>query len=182
MNQDKVSAQDTFKIRYVSPSIVRCGQYDFCLEYSEPGVSFCFNGVESGHKSGGMLYFPTAAEWDIKYPSLKGQRERIKNNIINYTRESLHVRFVSDFLLDEERIFTASQELEKERAAIKDLSIEEVTALSEKRVIEMRPITSQSCGLHRWDGRIYLLIRCLAYGMLFALVVAVAIAFFSTSA
>jgi hypothetical protein len=85
---------------------------------------------------------------------------------------------VSDFLLVEERISAASQELEKERAAIKHLSIEEATALSEKRANEMRPVTSRSYGLRRWNGRIDFLIRCLAYGMLFALVVAVAIAFF----
>lgn len=72
-------------------------------------MELSFQGVGNGHESGGILHFPTHEQWDLKYPQWKGRREKVKSNIIEYAKTIYDLSFLADFLLDENRIKTASR-------------------------------------------------------------------------
>ena len=73
-----------FEIRYVSPSIVRCEDNEFALQYVDDQGELTFSGFEAGHASGGMLYFPTAEEWDAFLPKRGGQRSKVLERLFDF--------------------------------------------------------------------------------------------------
>lgn len=131
-----MSSNSAFKIQYFSPTIVRAEPYEFCLEYSEPGIKITFHGIEKNANSEGVLHFPTPQQWDIKYPYAKGQRERIRTNIISYVSNYKSLSFISDFIADENKIAIAEKKREDERTSKTYASTEEVDAIR-KRILEM---------------------------------------------
>jgi hypothetical protein len=73
-----------FEFHYVSPSIVRCEDLEFAIEYEDAQGEILFSGFDRGHPSGGLLYFPTVEEWDLVFPRRRGQRETIRRRLIEY--------------------------------------------------------------------------------------------------
>jgi hypothetical protein len=66
-----------------------------------------------------MLYFPTPTEWVHDYPHLVNQREQIKSNIIGWSLASGYpMKFIADFLSDEQKIAILARQREKEQASI----------------------------------------------------------------
>lgn len=91
-----------FEINYVSSSIVRCEVDEFALEYKDDEGTLSFSGFEEGHACGGMLYFPTSAEWDVWLPNRRGQRNRILGHILDFARRKRYFAFMKASLTDPE--------------------------------------------------------------------------------
>jgi hypothetical protein len=90
-----------FEIRYVSPAIVRSDDHVFALQHVDEQGELTFFGLESGHASGGMLYFPTVEEWDSFLPKRGGQRSRILERLFDYaSRKDSHLGFIVPSLLE----------------------------------------------------------------------------------
>ena len=142
-----MSAPPTFQVHYVGPSIVRCEPHDFCLEYWEEGVSLLFNGSEQRPSFAGSLDFPTPEKWNMQFPGLKGQRERIKSNIIAYASESTFTRFIAEFLQDEKRIADTERQLEVIRASVR-LSSPQENAVLAANLASVRKIQNRSGGFN----------------------------------
>lgn len=111
-----MTAAKDFTIHYIGPSIVRCGPRDFCLEYREPGLDLSMPGLEDRLGDEGHVLFPTPEQWAASYPELIDQRDRVKANIIAWTKELPSMRgFIARFLSDERKIAAVAAEAEAER-------------------------------------------------------------------
>jgi hypothetical protein len=98
-NNRTMQPKEYFEIEYISPSILRCGRYDFHLEYREGTQRLDFSGREEGDGSHGFLGFPSEAEWNKNYSSWQGEkREVIQNRIIEWSRHWQHTLFLEQVL------------------------------------------------------------------------------------
>src|SRR6187431_2489848 len=90
-----------FEIRYVSPVILRSDDYKFALQHVDEQGELTFYGLESAHASGGMLYFPTAEEWDSYLPKRGGQRSKILERLFDFgMKKGGHFGFILPSLLE----------------------------------------------------------------------------------
>jgi len=90
-----------FKISYVSPSIVQGESDEFALLYEDEQDPLSFSGFEQSHPCGGMLYFPTSAEWDVRLGYRRGQRKLILGRLLDFARRKSHFAFIERSLTDE---------------------------------------------------------------------------------
>src|SRR5687767_687947 len=90
----------TFEIRYVSPSIVRCEMGEFALEYEDEQGELLFRGFEKDEDGGGMLYVPPKDEWDTCFPHRTGQRRQILDRLLAFVRKKSFFASIEPSLLE----------------------------------------------------------------------------------
>ena len=148
-----MTTSTNYVIQYIPPTILRCGHYEFRLIYTEDEMELSFQGVGSGDESGGILHFPTHEQWDLKYPQWEGRRKRVKSNIIEYAKTIYDLSFLADFLLDENRIKTASRFEDVGEEEVQPLAPDEIASvikhsddgmLATQKVLSARQSTSIS--------------------------------------
>ena len=81
-----VPRNDHFKFEYASAANLRSHRHEALVTYTDDQGVLSFVGIDPGHESGGMLYFPTCLEWVAALPERVGQRQRIFSRLLEYVR------------------------------------------------------------------------------------------------
>lgn len=84
----------------MSSAMARTDGPEFTIIYKDEQGELYFAGFESTHESGGMLRVPTVDEWASEIPNRRGQREKILNRLIDFTRNSAAFRYLEPSLTD----------------------------------------------------------------------------------
>jgi hypothetical protein len=76
------------EFRYATAAELGSWQHVMRVTYTDDQGNVFFYGIDPGHESGGMLYFPTPDEWLKMVPERMGQRPEIFRRLLAYVRRN----------------------------------------------------------------------------------------------